>query len=85
MRRSSLMLLLDKNTLPENTVYYVSAKILSIYKNMDYSDLDYDSLFLELKKKSLNTVSNEVFTLALDFLYLVNKISVNKEGKIYVY
>ncbi|MCT4389015.1 hypothetical protein DQM09_08720 [Leuconostoc mesenteroides subsp. mesenteroides] len=79
------MLLLDKNTLPENTVYYVSAKILDIFKYFNDSDLDYDTLFFEINKDSASSVSNEVFTLALDFLYLVNKISVNEKGKIYVH
>lgn len=79
------MLLLDKNTLPENTVYYVSAKILDIFKYFNDSDLDYDTLFFEINKDSASSVSNEVFTLALDFLYLVNKISVNEKGQIYVH
>lgn len=78
------MLLINKATSPDNTVYFISATINGILNQKDgydYSQL-YKILCNKLYKKNINFF---VFTLAIDFLYLLNKIYVDKEGNIYVH
>ncbi|HJD00128.1 ABC-three component system middle component 6 [Lactobacillus amylovorus] len=77
------MILVNKMTSPENTVYFIAAVLNGILNecgNLDYSEL-YKALLKKIHKTKFNT---NTFTLAVDFLFLLDKISINKEGKIYV-
>lgn len=74
------MILLDESADPKNTVYYISAKILEILKKQDF--LDYSTLYKNLREYV--DTSQTVYSLGLDFLFLIGKIDVNKKGKLYV-
>ena len=77
------MILVNKMTSPENTVYFIAAVLNGILNecgNLDYSEL-YKALLKKIHKTKFNT---NTFTLAVDFLFLLDKISINKEGRIYV-
>lgn len=77
------MLLINKSTTPENTIYHIAAvsqEILIKKGELTYSNL-YNSLTEEYYKRKINFSS---FMLSLDFLFLLNKINVDKKGKLYV-
>jgi len=77
------MILVNNMTSPENTVYFIAAvfnRILNECNKLDYSEL-YMALLKKIHKTKFNT---DTFTLAVDFLFLLGRISINKEGKIYV-
>lgn len=78
------MLLLDVNNDPENTIYYLSAVIYEFMKNSD--GLDYNELYSEIANKILfKNINFEFFSLALDFLFLLDKIDVDDKGTLHVY
>lgn len=77
------MILLDRNNEPENTIYYISALLYGLINNnpkIDYSRL-YKKLLAERKNRKINI---NFFSLALDFLFLLDKISINSKGGLYV-
>ena len=72
------MLLLDKNTRPENTVYYLSGVIHGIlYKKGGISSSDLYNLLIKTTK---NKVNYDFYVLALDFLFLINKLHLDDLG-----
>ncbi|WP_222845228.1 ABC-three component system middle component 6 [Lactiplantibacillus plantarum] len=80
-----MMLLVNKATRPENTIYHIAALINDVINN-SCEGIDFSSLYKVIinkfyDKQQLNSTS---YMLALDFLFLVNKINIDKEGKIYV-
>lgn len=78
------MILLDRNNHPQNTVYYLSAVIYGyLKKNRSLGLID---LYKEISEKILKQKINfEFLLLAVDFLYLIEKVNVNDKGDIYVY
>lgn len=77
------MILLDKNNKPQNTVYYLSGIVYDLVLNND--GLDYANVYSLLKVRENRKVSIEFFSLALDFLYLLEKIDVDSKGGLHVY
>lgn len=78
------MILLDRNNQPKNTVYYLSAVVYVYLRqngNVGLIDL-YEKISNTVLKRKLNF---EIFSLAIDFLFLIGKVNVNKKGDIYVY
>lgn len=78
------MLLVNKATQPDNTVYFIAAVLNGILiKN---GGLDYAQLYkLALNRMNKSKIEMSTYTLALDFLFLLDKINIDKDGKIYVY
>lgn len=74
------MILLDENAEPQNTVYYISVKTFEIIKKEGL--LDYSALYKNLNKHI--PTSQTIYSLGLDFLFLLNKININEQGKLYV-
>ncbi|MBZ5957728.1 hypothetical protein N2E09_07845 [Leuconostoc citreum] len=77
------MLLLDVNNKPQNTVFYLSAiihSILSTEKKLDYSEL-----YEKLSHLEGNKVNIEFYSLALDFLFLLDKLKIDNKGDLYVF
>lgn len=77
------MLLLDVNNKPQNTVFYLSIVIYSII--IRYGKIDYAELYEELSYLEGKKVNIEFFSLALDFLFLLNKLRVDNKGDLYVF
>ncbi len=75
------MLLLNKNAEPEKTILYLSAIIYGIIlkglKNID-------DIYLEVQIELEEKLNFNFFVLALDFLFLLNKININSKGDIEV-
>lgn len=78
------MLLLDRNNEPTHTVYYLSAiayKLLSDHPGMNVSSL-HRIIENEIISSELNF---EFLVLALDFLFLLDKIEIDEKGELYVH
>ena len=75
------MLLLDKNTTPENTVYYLSGIVDGLVKQ--HNGIDIIGLYQKLQKEIRNIVNFDFFMLALDFLFLVERIRIDSKGGIH--
>lgn len=70
-------MLLPDNIKPEYSIYYVGCIIIEKLKNKTYSLLD---LFQSLNE--LNDVSFSLYSLALDWLYLIDMAEINDSGEI---
>lgn len=78
------MLLLDRNNEPTSTVYYLAASTYDYvgkHDGIDASNL-YQGVMLDVVGKS---VSYDFFLMALDFLYLLDCIAVDKKGGLHVH
>ncbi|WP_225304554.1 ABC-three component system middle component 6 [Streptococcus pneumoniae] len=74
-----MMLLLDKNAEPKKTIFYLSAIVHGlILKRI----VNIENLYIELQKEIEDELNYDFFILALDFLFLLDKIRVNNEGDI---
>lgn len=78
------MLLVDNNKRPEMTVYYLSAVLFNLIKeeNINYSELSFK---FEKNSSDSDEYTDENLTLALDFLFLLDMITIDNEGIISVY
>lgn len=68
------MLLLDKNAEPKKTIFYISAIVHGLILKKIVN--------IELQKEIEDELNYDFFILALDFLFLLDKIRVNNEGDI---
>lgn len=76
------MILIDKNTIPENTVYYNAGIIYELLLNN--GPQNFDSLYRSVRNNTgINNI--RIYNLALDFLFLVSKINVDHMGLLYVF
>ncbi|WP_248621991.1 ABC-three component system middle component 6 [Enterococcus cecorum] len=73
------MLLLDKNAEPKKTVFYLSAIVHGL---LSKRIVNIEDLYMELQKEIEDELNYDLFILALDFLFLLDKIRVNDEGDI---
>lgn len=79
------MILLDRNNQPKNTVYYLSA-VVYVYLRQNGNNVGLIDLYEKISNTVLKRKLNfEIFSLAIDFLFLIGKVNVNKKGDIYVY
>lgn len=77
------MLLLDRANDPRNSVYYIAAQIYNIIATVQKTDGDsLQSDFIQ--SQSTGALNVETYFLALDFLFLLGKIDIDRTGDIYV-
>lgn len=70
-------MIIDRDSEPKDTIYYASGCILlSLGKN----NADLDSLFQDVTENYHSSMDYTIFLLALDFLFLLNKIVISKKG-----
>ncbi|CAJ1180897.1 ABC-three component system middle component 6 [Companilactobacillus paralimentarius] len=77
------MILLDKNNEPTNTVYYISGISYGLLNKHD--GLDILSLYDKVSDSIENKVNFTFVLMAIDFLYMANKIYLDDRGDIHVY
>ncbi|WP_269789192.1 ABC-three component system middle component 6 [Streptococcus mitis] len=75
------MILLDKNSSPQNTVFYLSSIIYGVM--IDKNRIDSIQLYNEVNQKLNEKVNFTTFILAIDFLFLLDMFDVSAEGDIY--
>lgn len=73
------MLLLDKNAEPKKTIFYLS---VIVYNLILKGIVNIESLYIELQKVIKDEINYNFFILALDFLFLLDKIKINDEGEL---
>ena len=78
------MLLLDRNNEPASTVYYLAASVydyIGIHEGVDASNL-YQRVMTDFAGRE---VSYDFFLMALDFLYLLDRVAVDEKGGLHVH
>lgn len=71
-------MLLPDNIRPENSIYYNGSFVLESLQNKPKQNL----LDLYQSVKTKKNMSFSVFTLCLDWLYLINIAVINKSGEV---
>ena len=69
------MLLINKNVKPTQTIYYLSALV---YKQLKSNEYDIRKLYDEMLKLD-NEIRYQDFLYALNFLFLVDKIKIERD------
>lgn len=77
------MLLLDENNLPTNSVFYLASE------SFDYlieAVAAFPSEILEMleSEASSDNINADFFAMAIDFLFLLGLVDVDKDGRLYV-
>lgn len=78
------MLILDRNNEPTSTVYYLAAtayNYISEHNGIDASSL-YQQITLDLIGRN---VSYDFFLMALDFLFLLDRLFIDEKGGLHVH
>ena len=81
------MLLIDGNNRPTNTVYYLSAVVYDQLSRCDdqYSIRPSDLYGLISDRVLSRKVNIVFFIMALDFLFLLDKLEIDREGQLHVH
>lgn len=70
-------MIIDRDSEPKDTVYYASGCILL---SLSKKDADLDSLFQAVTKNYHSDMDYTIFLVALDFLFLLDKVTISKKG-----
>lgn len=70
-------MIIDRDSNPQDTVYYISACILEIITLKKHNVGD---LYEILKGRYNDSLDYALYLLSLDFLFLINKITISEEG-----
>lgn len=73
-----MSMLLPDNIHPEQSIYYNGAFVLQALR--EYRIMDLLNLYISTQKQREMTMP--VFVLCLDWLFLLNLVSMNEEGKV---
>jgi hypothetical protein len=73
-------MIVSKNTHPERDLYYLGAKTIEVLNSSDKDEWDYFDLFFDLNQKY--KVSLNLFSLVLDWLFILNVIQKGTNGGI---
>ena len=71
-------MLLPDNVHPEQSIYYNGSFVLQTIQQHRVMDLL--ELYLDTRKK--REMSMPVFVLCLDWLFLINQVTLNEQGKV---
>lgn len=70
-------MIIDRDSNPKDTVYYTAGCILEVLKNEESA---VDKLFQILQQRFNESLDYTTYLLALDFLYLIQKIDITERG-----
>lgn len=73
-------MIIDKQINPERDLYYLGGKLLEVINNSNTPEYDYFELFHKFNK--YNKISLNLFSLTLDWLFIIGVIRKNKKGMI---
>jgi hypothetical protein len=71
-------MLIPDNIHPEQTIYFNGAFVLKMIQ--EYHTMD--TLDLYIKTKAVREMSMPIFVLCLDWLFLLNLVTLNDHGKV---
>lgn len=70
-------MIIDKDSNPKDTIYYIAACTIEVVSTNKYNVED---LYEILKERYNDSLDYTIYLLSLDFLFLIDKISISKEG-----
>ena len=73
-------MLLPDNIHPEHSIYYNAAFVIQIIQQLNPTDLNLLDLYLKVKHH--HEMSMSVFVLCLDWLFLLDLITLSDSGRI---
>lgn len=71
-------MIVNKNINPERDLYYLGGKVIEILDSSKSTKFDYFELYSSLNKSS--AISINLFSLVLDWLFILGVIRKNKKG-----
>ncbi len=73
-------MIINKNINPERDLYYLGGKVIESLNLFNQPQVDYFELFLSVKKT--NKISINLYSLVLDWLFILGVIKKGKKGLI---
>jgi hypothetical protein len=73
-------MIVNKNTNPERDLYYLGGKVIEVLNSFKKNEIDYFDLFLSVNKS--NKVSLNLYSLVLDWLFILGVIKKGNKGLI---
>jgi hypothetical protein len=73
-------MIVNKNTNPERDLYYLGGKVIEVLNSFATNEIDYFDLFLSVNKS--NKVSLNLYSLVLDWLFILGVIKKGNKGLI---
>lgn len=73
-------MIVNKNTNPERDLYFLGSKVIEILNNTTKKEVDFFELFHDLNAK--RDISLKLFSLVLDWLFMLGVIKNGKSGKL---
>ncbi len=73
-------MIVNKNINPERDLYYLGGKVIEVLISHKKNEIDYFDLFISVNK--LNKVSLNLFSLVLDWLFILGVIKKGNKGLI---
>lgn len=73
-------MIVDKNINPERDLYYLGGVLIDIIQRKDIKEIDYMDLY-EMAKETRD-ISINLYSLTLDWLFILGIVSKSENGKI---
>ena len=73
-------MIVNKNINPERDLYYLGAIVIEVLNSYTKNEIDYFDLFLSVNKS--NKVSLNLYSLVLDWLFILEVIKKGNKGLI---
>ena len=73
-------MIVNKNINPERDLYYLGGKVIEVLNSFTKNEIDYFDLFLSVNKS--NKVSLNLYSLVLDWLFVLGVIKKGNKGSI---
>lgn len=73
-------MIVNKNINPERDLYYLGGKVIEVLNSFTKKEIDYFDLFLSVNKT--NKVSLNLYSLVLDWLFILGVIKKGNKGLI---
>ncbi len=73
-------MIVNKNINPERDLYYLGGKVIEVLNSFNKNEIDYFDLFLSVNKS--NKVSLNLYSLVLDWLFILGIIKKGNKGLI---
>ena len=73
-------MIVNKNVNPERDLYYLGGKVIEVLNSFTKNEIDYFDLFLLVNKS--NKVSLNLYSLVLDWLFILGVIKKGNKGLI---
>ena len=73
-------MIVNKNINPERDLYYLGGKVIEVLNSFTKNEIDYFDLFISVNKS--NKISLNLYSLVLDWLFILRVIKKGNKGLI---